>query len=99
MCRVFNYVWRVTGIDPTSNAMTKTAPIRKAEASGTPVHMHLPVPLADRWSRLWSWPFRHDTADQSSSEEAEARAILDRVERELATVEERVDRLMHRYGL
>lgn len=96
---MFNYVWRVSDIDPISDAMTKTAPIREAETSGTTVPMHPPVPLADRWSRLWSWPFRHDTADQSSSEEAEARAILDRVERELANVEARVDRLMHLYGL
>ena len=36
---------------------------------------------------------------RSSPEETLASAILERVERELASVEERTDRLMYRYGL
>jgi hypothetical protein len=37
--------------------------------------------------------------DGPSPEETEASEILDRVERELPSVEERINRLMYRYGL
>jgi hypothetical protein len=37
--------------------------------------------------------------EQVEPEEIEAREILDRIERELPGVEERISRLMHQYGL
>jgi hypothetical protein len=52
-----------------------------------------------RWTRLWTRHFGSRDPDQPSAEEAEASAILERVERELSVVEERTNRLMHQYGL
>ena len=37
--------------------------------------------------------------ERPSVEEVEARAIFERIDRELPSVEERTDRLMHQYGL
>jgi hypothetical protein len=55
-------------------------------------------------------PFSHSTGSggsgaeipepaQSASEEAEARTMLERVERELPAPEQRINRLMYHYGL